>query len=354
MKLIAFLIISVTFVASSMAQNKFTKTINMEKIDENTYETSRILITEKPQKKYQLTLKEGKPFEGYEVSNEVILDEFPLVNYYENGQLKNQYSIDYISKDQFSSPYEYALKSTFKNNKIHEGPVYRELQGSGFTILFVDIYSEGIQIGLQINTFAMHSFERLNMEVAGDSIIVSALKTNESLKIYKKENIVTADLLRSGQFVETSSIYIHKVSEGDPNSHTVFYVKDNGDFDQVHLKYIPLERSELQNELIASIYTQLSFEYTGSIQEVFDEICKLTQHTNANEFSFESILETLIVPYKRTNLKGFIVYDANVSIREGTKVTEKQNGTFELNFYEEGKIVDTKIIDDLKSYNPFL
>ena len=71
-----FLIISLTTIASLMAQNKFTNNDNMEKIVENTYETSRILITENPQKKYQLTLKQDKPFEVYEVSNEVILGEF--------------------------------------------------------------------------------------------------------------------------------------------------------------------------------------------------------------------------------------------------------------------------------------
>ena len=103
---------------------KFEKQQATKKIIQNNKLTSIIYsnfsIKEKPQSSYTGIYKDEKPYDGYFI-NKIILNEIPLVDFYEKGQIKYQYSVDFLKEmDQYPF-YEYDQKSVYTNGKIIDG-----------------------------------------------------------------------------------------------------------------------------------------------------------------------------------------------------------------------------------------
>ena len=107
--LILFILMN-TLITSAQESNKSNEW--MYKINDSLYETDKILISGNPQETYQLQMKNGKPFEGYEVSNEVHLGDLRIVNFYENGELKIKYNVDVLDLEDMSGYVLYNLKTT--------------------------------------------------------------------------------------------------------------------------------------------------------------------------------------------------------------------------------------------------
>lgn len=68
----------------------------MTTVDENKMRTKGIFLADNPQLSYQLELRNGKPYAGYQVTQESLLDEYPFVDYYENGVRRARYAVDFL------------------------------------------------------------------------------------------------------------------------------------------------------------------------------------------------------------------------------------------------------------------
>lgn len=109
--------------------------------------------------------KEEKPFDGYFVFiNEL---EIPLVDYYEKGTLKAQYTcslLDLITHEgqEFNLKF---TKTTYINNKPQDGLIHRDkFEAEGATLLASEYYTDGKITNVDFWLMAMHYAELFKLK----------------------------------------------------------------------------------------------------------------------------------------------------------------------------------------------
>ncbi|MCH5599191.1 toxin-antitoxin system YwqK family antitoxin [Niabella ginsengisoli] len=115
-------------------------------------------IKEKPQESYKGKYKNGNPFHGY-FANQIIVDKIYLIDYFENGKIKYQYSFDILEQLEGYRHYIYNHKAEFENGKVLNGAEFIPPTKNGFLKIN---YKNGVADALEINLFAMHYFNRIN------------------------------------------------------------------------------------------------------------------------------------------------------------------------------------------------
>lgn len=289
----------------AQAQVESKKTSHQEQT--SMIETDKILIKEKPQSVYTLELKDGKPFNGYEVTEEKLLGEFAFVNYYENGNLKIKYAVDFIAKDQYEAPFEYTLKTTYANGKVITGNVYHQ-EKNGF--LRTDQYTEGEKTGFTIDIFAMHYFNRIIFKIDDNQLVIKTINSKDEVKIHKKDEWVVADYYIDGVKQQQSKPVLLKVEEGTPNSNAVFYYDKAGNLRQCNMianqEHTPLSN----NDLLFKFYAQFSFEYTGELKQLLEIVEQYFRDSPKNtEQPIETIFEQVAIPYTQETLLSYVSFD---------------------------------------------
>ncbi|MBL1411473.1 hypothetical protein [Sphingobacterium faecale] len=270
-------------------------------------ETDKILISENPQDVYTLELKDGQPFNGYEVTKEKLIGEFPFVNYYEDGELKAKYAVDFIAKDQYQAPIEYTLKTTYKEGTVATGNVYRQTE-NGF--LLTDQYSDYQKTGLLVDIFDMHYFNRISFKIDNNHLVIKAFDSKDEVKIYKKEGWAVADYYVNGKLMQQSEPMLLRVSEGTPHSSSIFYYDSDNLLRQYNM--LPnLGRTPCSDhKLLSQFYAQFSFEYAGQIGDLLYQIDHyFTTATVDTEEPIEAIFEHLAIPYTQETILGYVSFD---------------------------------------------
>ncbi|AXT53437.1 hypothetical protein D1818_22370 [Aquimarina sp. BL5] len=169
-------------------------TVNSQNMDDF-IEYDSFVIIEKPQKTYKGFYKDGKPYNGYFSKGN---DEFPRVDYYENGETKFQYSLDIYQmtlgmesseidgfqeeegeamneedyNEYIKNKYKPKLniKSVYQNGKITDGYEYMELDSG---IISKKIEKEKTT-ALHIDAFAMHYYQRTSLVLVSDTLIIGS------------------------------------------------------------------------------------------------------------------------------------------------------------------------------------
>ncbi len=317
----------------------------MTVINSNTKETNKILIVEKPQAVYRLELKEGKPFAGYEVTTEKLLGEFPFVNYYEKGQLIAKYAVNYIAKDQYGTPIEYSLKTSYKDGKIVDGADYRMVSNH---MLLTDTYKDGQKVGLNVDLFAMHYFNRVSFEIKKETLQVNRMETVDGLVIYKQDVFVVADYMQAGEKVESSSVIFEKCSQAAPESTTVYYLDDKENLKQLNLIHRAREPISTNDHILNQLYMQFSFKFDGDIKAFLAAIDKLLTEQNEESDGFNRVFESLMVPYTEESMISYLFYDAAGLPLDGSKMEVNPDGSFTKTTYQEGQITQKDQLKTLK------
>lgn len=291
-------------ISITQAQEQNPRAISQEQ--KKMIKTNKIIIKEKPQSVYTLELKDGKPFNGYQVTKEKLLGEFPFVNYYELGELKTKYAVDFIAKDQYEPPIEYTLKTTYENGLVVSGNVYHQ-EKNGF--LRTDQYLEGQKVGLTIDIFGMHYFNRIIFKIENNQLTIKTINSTDEIKIHKKDGWVIADYYINGVKQQQSKPVLLKVAEGTPKSNAVFYYDKEKKLRQYNM--IPNQDHEpiSNNELLFKFYAQFSFEYTGEIKQLLEIIEQyFTDSTKNSEQPIETIFEQVAIPYTQETLLSYVSF----------------------------------------------
>lgn len=270
-------------------------------------ETNTILIQENPQSVYTLELKDGKPFNGYEVTEEKLLNEFSFVNYYENGILKIKYAVDFLAKDQYETPFEYTLKTTYTDGVVTTGNVYRPAE-NGF--LLTDQYLNGEKVGLILDLFEMHYFNRITFKIEKNQLVIKSFESKDEIRIYKKDNWVLADYYINGEMVQQSEPILIPVTEGSPLSNSAFYYDANKKLRRYTIKMNEDRKPLINDELLSKLYVQFSFEYAGEIEQLLHRIDRyFSTDTTEKQASIETIFEDLAIPYTQQTIVAFVNYN---------------------------------------------
>ncbi|MGE8425771.1 MAG: hypothetical protein ACN6PI_23240, partial [Sphingobacterium siyangense] len=211
---------------SSKDLSKFEKKQATKKIVQNNQLKSVIysnfLIKEKPQKSYTGIYQNQKPYEGYFI-NKIILNEIPLVDFYEKGELKYQYSFDFLKQLDNYQFYEYDQKSVYKNGEIVDGFDFID-NDEGFLLRIG--YKNKKANYLEMNLFAMHAFNRFTFDYSGKEIIVKDFEKQTSIKLTEKNNGIFAEVFdESGKLIVNNQQ--KEVQKSSPNSTTIFKIENN-------------------------------------------------------------------------------------------------------------------------------
>lgn len=285
------------------AQTPTLKTLNQ--METTTTETDKITISENPQQVYTLERKEGKPFTGYEVTEEKLLGEFPFVNYYEKGELKIKYAVDYLAKDQYEPPIEYTLKTIYSNGEVITGNVYRDTNNG---LLLTDHYVDKKRVGVSVDIFAMHYFNRLRFQLEDKQLVIQSFDSKDEVKIYKKDGWAVADYYVEGKRVQQSQPILVQVEAGTPQSNAVFYYGSDNKLRQYNVRINEEYVAPISdNELLNRFYNEFSFAYAGEVEDILDFVDRF--FTTATPETEEPLFESLAIPYTKETLLAYVSYD---------------------------------------------
>ncbi|WP_158210608.1 hypothetical protein [Myroides phaeus] len=274
-------------------------------------EDNGFMIDGKPQKMYKGVYKEGKPFEGY-FKEEKILSEINLINYYEQGERKAQYSYDYLARDQFAAPFMYDLETVYEGGKVKSGRVYKEVEeGNALGIVNYENFEEK---SLFIDLFEMHYFNRISFELTDDQLSIKDMSGESLIVVKKAGNKLTADYFIKGQHLFTAKPFIEVVKKGSPLSMTVYY-KDKKEVEQeFSFKRLPFDSNmdQFANQFLTPIFLQFPAVYEGSLEQLLSAITSkfdvIAKDLNAIE-SFADLLPFSVYPFDEKKIVGVEEYD---------------------------------------------
>lgn len=277
-------------------------------------EDKGFVIAAKPQTLYKGVYKEGKAFDGF-FKEEIVLSEIALVNYYEQGVLKAQYSFDYLEKEDYAVPINYDLETLFEDGKVKQGRVYD--QGERETILEILNYEDFKIKSMYLDLFGMHYFNRISFELVGDTLIMKNLADQSEVWVKKVGSEFHADFVGKGKKVMSAKPLITEVAKGTPLSTRIVYKDDKGQNQEFCFK-----RSELdeafeyldENDFLVGMFLQFPVVYQGSVATLFQAIItRFSEIKNAmnNVASFAALLPFSNFPFDKSQVVKMGMYDEN-------------------------------------------
>ena len=151
------LLITVLIILLSLNSNDGTAQTNMTEDDS-------FIIFDNRQDRYTGVVKDNKPYDGY-FKRELLDEELFVVDYYEQGVIKYQYSLDLLeyllSIDEIDYDEDNKLllniKSTYKSNRIDDGEEFIAIDKGVITKKL----SKGKLTGFTVDMFAVHYYNRI-------------------------------------------------------------------------------------------------------------------------------------------------------------------------------------------------
>lgn len=286
-------------------------------------------IAENPQENYQGKYKNGKPFQGY-FAIQKIVDDIYLIDYYENGELKYQYSFEILEQMENYRHYTYYQKAEFKNGNILNGSEFLPPTDNGFLKIN---YANGATDALEVNLFTMHYFNRISFIRKNDEILVSEFQSPYTLKIFLKDNRMAADLYENEKLIKTQEAF-NETKDGSPNSITFYYLQENqirtfsvaqDDFDEGEID---------RYTLVFKIFSMFPFN-TNSLDVVMDKLINAFKTEDMESFH-ES--EETFFPFKREEYLSSVEYGEQGQIDFGIRIKQEKNGEILLEGIENDKV----------------
>lgn len=295
---------------------------------ENRTETdSSFVIASKPAAVYQRTYKDGKPFNGFFKTVLSGLNLY-LVDEYENGQAKYQYSKSGLEEGVDGGKNFLDARSVYKDGKIVDGSEYVQLEGG----LTVKDWKEGKLNRFTVDLFAMNYYNRIVLEKKADTILIRNLEdTVSSIKIYDKDQQLTSEMSAGGKPLFYNQQISYNPEKLPANSRIIRLKKDNIIYynasKNIELTVEPLHLHKINTKLFFSLF----LPKTRDLDVVF-------QHLG----DFFSKEEALLVIYKSGTAKEeaevltYLQTDTQGKINSGIHWTSGPSPYYEI--YNKGKI----------------
>jgi hypothetical protein len=300
-------------------------------------------IKDNEQEFYQGKFKNQQPYEGYFLNDSLISD-FPLVNFYKNGQLTTQYSYDFLDKMDNYQHYMFDIKSSFINGKISDGSLFKMI---GNTAIIKEDYKNKQLIKFDLNLFAMHYFNRISFVSKNNEIIVSELQSPFTIRIKagKKDN------LEAGLYDKDKLIYSNSntntIKEGSPNSVTIYYL-ENDKLKKYH--FIPPQfeddvkpESDFMFKILGAIPTKIENKkntLNTILQGIENYVMRKTGYdSEENYFNF---------PFKEKDIVTYSDYNDKGEKQSGLFIQEKSDKSFLIEMYKNGKKVSSEHVQSIE------
>lgn len=289
---------------------------------------------------YTGKFKNQQPYEGYFL-NDTIMREFPVVNFYEKGQMKYQYSFDFLEQMDSYEHYLYNVKTDFVNGKINNGMLYKMI---GDRVLLRENYSSGKVVNFDLNLFAMHYFNRVSFKSEKDEIMVSEMQSPYRIKSKQnKKGLYDFRLYKENELIFEGAKPM-ETKEGAPGTMTLYYIREN------QLQKYSFKPNRIDHNIDADLMLKLIYLFpikaNNSTEAISFLLHKMDQFiANQIEGSEDVMLE---FPFKEEDILTFVYYDENGKLSEGIKLTESADKSIEADVYEKGKKIKTKKLNSMK------
>ncbi|MDR0195217.1 MAG: hypothetical protein LBI73_08820 [Myroides sp.] len=342
---------------------QYTEYYTKDQLIKVSYYTFKII--EDMQPSYTGFYNNGKPYNGYFISPETIIDNIHLVDYYENGIRLYQYSFDFLEQLDSFNKLLYDQRTIFKDGKVTTG--YRYLSDKGLLLRLR--YLNG-QINLiEINGFGMHAFNINTIEYVNDEVIIKDFSSPLYLKIFKKSEYLDIELYDQNGKVDIKKP--KEVTDKTPNSNKIYYLEDNTikSYNTIVLSeeyYNELRDNYKSQETLHTFYSFHPFntqtpkefftEYANQFETVLDATAALKSADQESKERLQiDIVEKLSTKNKDSNNQfGFLKYNDKGEPSEGTEIT-KVGSTYKIDFYINNHKVKTttyKNLEELKKKDP--
>lgn len=238
---------------------------------------STFIIYDNPKDVYQGMFSKEKPYHGYFREGE---GEIFTVDYYENGVKKYNYSLDILQHLYDEEPFsgyrlKLDIKSIYRDNSIFNGLQHHYIKDA----VLVKCYQEGKLIGFYIDVFAIHYFNRISFEKKMDGIEIRSVRNRDyKIKLYTKNNFVTAELIKNDQV----TLRIQNINPQQPlfpvNSSVSMYKEDG------MVKGIAYQNLDITN----NVYEE--------VQELMDILNRLEVHNAQDHVAvFDKLLVDILM-----------------------------------------------------------
>lgn len=305
-------------------------------------------IEEQPKASYTGYFKNHKPFSGF-FKLDTLIDEIPLIDYYENGELKYQYSFDFIEQLENYDHFLYTERATYREGKIVSGPQYKNIEGERL-LLRMDYRNERVN-RFNVNFFAMHFFTRMTFELKNDVLSISAINSPVSIKVYRKNQSIVADLYKDGKLLRKGEEQL-QVEEGSPSSITFYYIKDK-QIKAFATSILPFLDENLEpNDLVMKLYPIFPMHETMNMQTLLNKLLSRFESDNIYEMFEYSMIENF--PFKREDMLTTVEFDKEGEMTFGIRPSVQSDGSILVKGIDKGQIKKKTIfknIDDLLKNN---
>ncbi|SKC10320.1 Antitoxin component YwqK of the YwqJK toxin-antitoxin module [Sphingobacterium nematocida] len=289
-------------------------------------------IKENPKASYTGYFRNEKPFDGY-FKLDTLIDEIPLIDYYENGVLKYKYSFEFIEQLESYDHYTYTQKTSYLDDKVISGPLYKMVGRE--RLIRID-YADSKLTGFDVNLFAMHFFSRISFQLEQDVLSISAIDSPLSMKVYrsKNENIV-ADLYKEDKLLRKGD-ELKQVEEGSPNSRTFYYIQDR-QIKRFSLSILPFLDADMEpNNIISTLYPMFPMQGVSDMSTLLIQLLDKFQLENIEEAMYSSIGNNF--PFQTEQLLAFVDFDENGKISFGIRPTVQSDGSVLVEGIENNKV----------------
>ncbi|MFD2565488.1 hypothetical protein [Aquimarina rubra] len=324
-------------------------------------EDDSFIIVEKPQKVYKGFYKNGKPYNGYFSKGN---DEFPTVDYYENGEAKFQYSLDVYQmalgaetteiedlqeqEGEVMSEEDYEaymkdvykpklnIKSVYQNGKIIDGYEYEELDSG---IISRKIENKKV-IAMHVDVFAIHYYQRNSVILRSDTIFIgsptlAAVGDKLEVKMFNKSGNWVASYTINDKEIG-SKYFITKGLENLPPNSTLYIYDQNEETYIYGTNGFKEYSSRLDIIDVAKIYFEKPEIFISQdIQNFFNDFIE----ASINEIKRE----------KDTRLKepeiwrGYVTTGDDGRIESGIRFIEKKENSFYIEYKEGSEVKNEEV-----------
>lgn len=279
--------------------------------------------------------KDEKPYQGYFATD---FREFNYVEYYEKGEVKYQYSNNYLENmDKYDHPL-YDIKSTYKDGKIFDGPEYIKIDHFFMT----KYWTNGMLQRYDCDVFAVHYFNRIQFALKNNTIEINEFRKKKIGKITKeKVNNKEVSKLWIDEKVIMSSTSAEVSTVIPENAASIAYTEWNNKVDAKILNFdqnIADDRED--SEIFYSIFTS-NIDDRKTIVENFNSI--------ANNFSTGKNVESIFGKHRENSMIAGIYFNEAGKPDSGVLIVKNKENQYDLQAFLYGKMLEEIKNIDLKN-----
>ncbi|MCW2120684.1 toxin-antitoxin system YwqK family antitoxin [Flavobacterium sp. 7A] len=291
----------------------------------------QFLLTDHPQTEYVGIYNNGKPFDGYFSEKK---NEFKTVEYYEKGEIKYQYSNDYLKNmEKYHFP-EYDLKSTYKNGKVFDGMEYRKESKTFIT----KTWKSGVLHSIDWDVFAVHYFNRIRFAMVGNSIEITEYQSKGKIIIEEKNNKLIKSILLNDKVITTNTIDYRDINASLPKSANRIYMIKNEtvvalDIESQKMMEFGANEENGNLDILFKIYSNLMYD-KNTVKDYFETIANIL----TSEDKFYSFLKFNGDSKENNIIAGLKTDDKSQGII-GIHIKQNPNNTYDLQLYYNSKSI---------------